>query len=313
MKNTRLLLAFGFAFLGSFLAARSSRAVVKIAITVDDLPASTSTDSSSDWMLISDRMIAAFKKHHIEGVYGFVNSKPIEQNANLAQVLKNWVGAGHFLGNHTFSHADITKLTVADYSKEIVSNESVLKSQLGSKNYKYFRYPYLAEGESEEKREAIRTLLFQRGYTIVPVTMDFFDFEWSAPYLRCMKKYDQEGMTWLRESYVEQAVYGMEIAQLLSQSLFSRDIKYVLLVHIGLIQSEVIDALLSSLEKRGAKFISLQDALSDEIYLIDSKVARDRTYTLLNQIRIAHGQANPKRVSELYDLFPEEKLNSICK
>src|SRR4051812_11099625 len=117
-------------------------------------------------------------------------------------------------------------------------------------------------------------------------------------------------MKWLRESYVEQAMYGVEIAQLLSHALFNRDIKYVLLIHIGLIQSEVIDALLTAIEKREAKFISLQNVLTDEVYQIDPKVARDRSYTLLNQIRIAHGQPNPKRVSELYDLLPEAKLNS---
>lgn len=217
------------------------------------------------------------------------------------------------MGNHTYSHIDLDSMDSTEYIKEIANNEPTLKMIMSGKNFKYFRYPFLAEGNTKEKRDAVKSYLSRSGYTSAPVTMNFFDYEWADPYFRCRQKGNHEAMKWLRESYVEQATFGMEIARLLSQILFGRDIKYVLLIHIGSIQVEVLDTLLTTFESKGVKFIGLPDALADPVYQIDPKIARKRSYTFLNQIRLARGLPNPKRVSDLYDLLPESKLDSICK
>lgn len=292
-------------------------AELEVAITVDDLPGRGAEMNSANWVAIVDKMAAVFKKHQIQGVYGFLNAKPLSEpvsrSVELKKALSHWVSAGHFLGNHTFGHGDLDQMDASEYIKDIKMNEPTLLDLMSGKNFKYFRYPFLAEGDSQNKRDEVRKFLFLSGYSLAPVTMDFFDYEWADPYSRCTQKDNQKALKWLRESYVEQAVLGMEIAHLLSQMLFGRDIKYVLLIHIGSIQAEVLDALLTAYGSKGVKFIGLPDALSDPAYQVDPKVARKRSYTFLNQIRLSRGLPNPKRVSELYDMLPEGKLESICK
>ena len=58
---------------------------------------------------------------------------------------------------------------------------------MGSNDYKYFRFPFLAEGETQEKRDGVREFLFHNGYKIAPVTLDFFDYDWGVSIFRTPK------------------------------------------------------------------------------------------------------------------------------
>jgi len=75
----------------------------------------------------------------------------------------------------------------------------------------------------------------------------------------------------------------------------------------------MLDELLTAYEKHGVNFISLDDALSDEIYAADPNIIRDRAYTFLNQVRLSKGFDNPDIVKQLYASLPEEKLNNLCR
>lgn len=95
--------------------------------------------------------------------------------------------------------------------------------------------------------------------------------------------------------------------------LFNRDIKNVLLIHINSFTAEMLDDLLSNYERQGVKFISLPEALSDDIYQINPNIVRDRAYTFLNQMRLSKSLQNPDIVEKLYDSLPEDKLNKLCR
>src|ERR1700686_5495259 len=75
----------------------------KLAITFSDLPLNgalppgvTRTETARD-------VLAILKKRHIPPVYGFVNAKKLEGNADGAEALKVWAAAEP-VGNHTYSH-----------------------------------------------------------------------------------------------------------------------------------------------------------------------------------------------------------------
>ena len=75
-----------------------------------------------------------------------------------------WRAAGHLLGNHTYSHPNLNDLSISDFKKEIDRNETLLKKLSGKTDWKYFRYPFLCEGATLEKRNGIRAYLNQKGY-----------------------------------------------------------------------------------------------------------------------------------------------------
>ena len=83
--------------------------------------------------------------------------------------------------NHTYTHLDFTKNSVEDFQREILRNEPALellmapiRKKVGSKHdWRWFRYPYLHEGDTLEKRRAVRAFLAANGYRIAQTTLDF--------------------------------------------------------------------------------------------------------------------------------------------
>ena len=314
MRNSTTLLTLNIALVFCFLIPSTTLlAAIDIAITVDDLPSHGDLPTDTNRVRIAEKMIKAFDNHQIKGVYGFINAKKVAESPETLKVLKKWVTSGNLLGNHTYSHPDLVKATLSSYLDDIRADEPLLSNVMGPLDFRFFRYPFLAEGNTQEKRDGVRKFLSESNYKIAEVTMDFFDYEWANPYVRCLKKNDQKSIAWLKRSFIEQALNGMEIAQILSKLLFARDIKYILLTHVGAFQAEMMDDLITAFQSKGARFVSLPEALADNAYQINPNVIRDRTYTFLSQVRVSRGLKNPPRAEELYSALPEEKLASICK
>ena len=97
---------------------RASAQQRTVAITVDDLPyvshthtALTLADVNQAWQ-VNRKLLAAFKKHRVP-VTGFVNEGRVEDlGAKVgSEILRQWIGRGLDLGNHTYSHADSNELS----------------------------------------------------------------------------------------------------------------------------------------------------------------------------------------------------------
>ena len=69
-------------------------------------------------------------------------------------------------------------------------------------DWRWFRYPYLHEGDTLEKRRAVRAFLPTSGYRIAQTTLDFEDYLWNSAHARCwMRRRTTTSIEWLRESY----------------------------------------------------------------------------------------------------------------
>jgi peptidoglycan/xylan/chitin deacetylase (PgdA/CDA1 family) len=118
---------------------------------------------------------------------------------------------------------DLHGNSTEDFKRNIDQNEAPLQQLMEGQNWKWFRYPYLREGDTLEKRREIRAYLKQKGYRTAQVTIDFGDYMWNAPYARCMEKGDQEAVEELQSLYLEAAEDSLDAGRELSQMLFGRD------------------------------------------------------------------------------------------
>ena len=102
-----------------------------VAITVDDLPYAGSVIDLPEYLpeVVNTRLLAGFKSHHIP-VTGFVIERVVEQIGSVTgtRILEEWVTQGLDLGNHTFSHPDIDRLSVEQIEQEIVRGETTFAS-----------------------------------------------------------------------------------------------------------------------------------------------------------------------------------------
>lgn len=296
-----------------FLLLSFAVAQVEMAITVDDLPSHGKLAGGTTRLEIAEKMLKIFKKHQVPEVYGFINAERVFRDPELKPVLEAWVRAGYPLGNHVYSHPDLTKVSIEDFQTEILQNEPMLKAVSGAYNWKMFRYPYLHEGDTLEKRNAIRNFLFAHKYQIAQVTIDFEDWAWNDPYSRCKEKKDRKAQKWLRESFFEGVRWSLTNAEKIAEGLYQRPIKHILLLHVGGFTTDHLDELLSYYEKQGVRFIPLSDALKDPIYAHDPKQvdrrAAEFTYQVLKERGLKADQFDPRPRW----MFPGKELQSICQ
>ncbi len=238
----------------------------QLAITFDDLPAHGPLPPGETRIDIVTKILKAMHDAKVPPTYGFVNGAAINKNPGDAAVLDSWRAAGNPLGNHGWSHLNLNQTSLSDFEQDVTKNEPILTQRMKAADWHWFRYPFLAEGDTPEKRAAFREFLSQHEYKIAAVTMSFADYEWNEPYARCKAKGDAAAIAELGDSYLKAADQGADYYRSLSEKLFGRDIPYVLLMHVGAFDAEMLPKLLALYKSKGFQFVNLENAEGDEFY-----------------------------------------------
>jgi peptidoglycan/xylan/chitin deacetylase (PgdA/CDA1 family) len=248
----------------------STSAAPEIAFTFDDLPAHGPLPPGETRMEIASKVISALGGAHMPPIYGFVNGADLEQHPSDEDVLKAWRAAGNPLGNHSWSHMNLNQHSLAEFEADITRDEPHISALMDEQDWHWLRFPFLAEGDTPEKRAGIRSFLQQHGYKIAGVTMSFADYLFNEPYARCKAKDDDNSIATLKSMYLDAADQSIDYYRGLSHTLYNRDIPYVLLMHIGALDAEMLPKLLELYRSRGFHFITLPQAEQDDFYREDT-------------------------------------------
>ena len=251
------------------LAIATTAGAQEIAVTFDDLPAHSVLPAGETRLEVANQVLRALRRAHVPPTYGFVNGVLVQQQPDTIGVLGAWRAAGNPLGNHTWSHMNLNQNALGAFENDITHNEQLLQLQMDGGNWHWFRFPYLAEGDTPEKQMGVRASLAQHGYKIAGVTMSFGDYEWNEPYARCSEKKDDKAIAWLQSSYLRAADDNIRYERGLSKQLYGHDIPYVLLMHIGAFDARMLPRLLDLYQRRGFSFIPLDQAEQDPFYKYD--------------------------------------------
>ena len=265
-----------------------------VALTFDDLPAHGPLPQGLTRTDIAKSIINALKAAQAPPIYGFVNTKRGEGTPDDVQVLQLWRDAGNPLGNHTFSHMDLNTNSAEAFEQEILTNEPILQKYMDGQDWHWLRYPFLREGDTVEKHRAINSFLKEHGYRVAEVTLSFADYDYNAPYARCLAKNDQQGIELLKKSYLEGAADSLSQGQKMAEMVYGRDIKHVMLLHIGGFETVMFPKLLDLLKEKGFKLVTLPDAESDPAYATDADLPGNWGGTFLQQMmRVKHLEIPP--------------------
>jgi len=283
-------------------------AAQKLAITMDDLPQNGALPPGVTRVEITRATLAIFRKHHLPPVYGFVNAKKLEGSVDGAEALKLWAAAEP-VGNHTYTHMDLEQNTAEAFERDIEQDEPTLELLTRpDEDWHWLRYPYLHEGDTVEKRRAVRSYLTAHGYKIAQVTMDWEDYLWNSAYARCAEKKDAKSIAWLKSSYLSTASEFIDLAREQSKLIYGREINYVLLTHLGAYSSTILPDALDLLKEKGFKLVTLQEAESDPAYQEDPDVGLHDAGTLLDQWMQVKHIKYPEHAEK-----PYKELESVCQ
>ena len=280
----------------------------KVAITFDDLPLNGDLPPGVTRVQIARDTIALLKARHLPPAYGFVNAKKLEGDLDAAEALKVWAASEPF-GNHTYAHLDLNANPAEAFEQEIDKNEPALELVAGKdSNWHWLRYPFLREGDTAEKRRAVRAYLQAHGYRVAQVTLDWEDYLWNSAYARCSAKNDAQSVAWLKSSYLSTESSYLDLGRDLAQQVYGHDINHVLLLHLGAFSSTILPDALDLMQKKGFTFVTLEEAESDPVYQGDPDAGSKYGGTLLELWMEAKKIKFPPVTEK-----PYKQLAEICK
>jgi peptidoglycan/xylan/chitin deacetylase (PgdA/CDA1 family) len=290
------------------LIATTAQAAEKpvIAFTWDDLPAHAALPPGVTRVQVAADLLKASADAKAPA-FGFINGVQTEREPSSDAALKLWREAGQPLGNHTWSHKNIASLTAEQFIAETAQNEPMLKDLMAGQDWRWLRYPFLSEGDTPEKRMAVRGWLAANHYRIASVTMSFGDWAFSDPYARCVAKGDQAAIADLERRYLDGAAAVADRSRDMAKTLYGEDIPYVLLMHGGAFEARMATRLFKLYQDKGYGFTTLEKAESHPFYKTDVDPSLPPQPTTLEDALRAKGLPVPA------DPIDVKALESVCR
>jgi peptidoglycan/xylan/chitin deacetylase (PgdA/CDA1 family) len=272
MNNPRVVsIAVSLTLVWSLRAFAQGR---HVAFTVDDLPYAVgdsralSPSDTTAAAAVNQKLVTALRQHHVP-VTGFVIQRSVEELgvAVGTHILANWTRGAFDLGNHTYSHPDINRLSLAQIEDEINRGEASILPlmKLAGKKLQFFRFPMNHTGETRERHDQVAAFLSQRGYRLAPCTIDNSDYLFNVAYVRMLSEHDSAAAR-LRAAYLSYTSAEIDYYAALGRQVFGYEPPEIMLLHDNRLNADVINELLALVEQKHYTFVSLNDALSDSAY-----------------------------------------------
>ena len=184
------------------------------------------------------------------------------------QLLKDWLDAGHELGNETFGHRNLYQVSVEEFQASVLRGEQLM-SKLArdrGRRLRYFSYPYLNTGPNLAAKSSVEQFLRGRGYEIHPVTIDNMDWLFSRAYREALERGDERGAAAVRAEYVPYMERMFEFFEGYSREVVGREFPQVLMLTAGALNADTFPELAAMLRRRGYSFVTMEQATKDAAY-----------------------------------------------
>jgi peptidoglycan-N-acetylglucosamine deacetylase len=235
----------------------------QVAITMDD-PNTTETPR----LTAEERnraILYALERHSNLKAALFVCGKRVDDEPGQ-RLVGRWNDQRHIIANHSYSHSYFhsKKISVEEFTEDILRGEAVIKDFTQFR--KLFRYPFLKEGDTVEKRDRLRAFLRERGYRNGHVTIDASDWYIDDRLRERLTKEPDADTAPYRDFYLKHIWNRATFYNGLIQKMSGGSVKHTLLIHHNLLNAMFLSDLLDMFKSRGWKLIDAEDAFQDKLF-----------------------------------------------
>lgn len=242
-------------------SASASTRPARIAITIDDLPWIGAVTPGETKLAATQRLLAHLRDRRIAAT-GFVVCG--HATGAGASIVRGWQQAGMTLGNHTQWHRSVDEVPSDKWQRDLAAcHDRLVGWDVGER---FFRFPYLQQGATDQRRAHAKAALASLGYAHAPVTVNVFDWHFAAGYGAAVKRGDLQRAQQIAEGYVQFAVEATQRARETATRKVGRDVAHILLLHANLLAADHLGALLDALVGIDFAFVPLAEALKDPVY-----------------------------------------------
>jgi beta-lactamase regulating signal transducer with metallopeptidase domain len=256
----------------AFVNAQTKTKNRKLAIGFVSIPPLDRTaNAPKDADATARLLIEKLKSRKIPAL-GFVQGGMISDGEKLypvrANIVRLWRDAGFEIGVGGFKHVWFYDTPYEEYVANAEKNESVVKKLLAEKNLspRYFSYPFLNTGKTAEDHQRFEAWLGARGLSSVKYTIDNQEWMYSYAYDMARNDNDVNMMREIRAAFVDYMTKMFEHYEAYSQEMFGRDINQTMVLTPSRLITDAADELFGMIEKRGYRYVSMEEAQADEAY-----------------------------------------------
>lgn len=254
------------ATLALLLTCASGARAQSLAFTFDDGPSVAATPLLSPQQR-NQALLDALARQHVSAALFVTAGNGADRPEGYA-LAKAWGDAGHAVGNHTMSHPDLhsAKLSVEQYQQELLECDAIIRTLPGYQ--KWFRYTFLREGNTPEKRDGMRAFLQQHGYRNAYVSLDTSDWRFDAKLREVLSKDARADTAPIKAQYLAHVRQRALAYRALSQQLQGRDIAQVILLHHNLLNALWLGDVIAQFKEMGWQIVTPAAAFADPVYQV---------------------------------------------
>jgi peptidoglycan/xylan/chitin deacetylase (PgdA/CDA1 family) len=259
--NNKLTNLFAVAAIAACAANAQAQSV---AFTFDDGPKLSQTPRLTPEQR-NQAMLDALARHKVKAALFVTCGNGANQPAGYA-LAEAWGRAGHMVGNHTMTHPDLNsaKLSLLQYEQEVLDCDRIIGTMPGYA--KWFRYTFLREGNTPEKRDGMRAFLKEHGYRNAYVSLDTSDWRLDEKLRQVLDADPKADLAPIRQAYLDHIRQRALAYRGLSRQLLGRDIPQVILMHHNLASALWLDDVIGQFEDMGWTVTSAAQAFADPVY-----------------------------------------------
>jgi len=239
----------------------ASSAKPQLALTMDD--PTLKLNSTMYWQDANARILKAIGSRNVRAAL-FVCGMRVDESDG-AKLISAWDQAGHLIANHSYSHLFYAEQTsYSDFAVDFLKNEKIIAPYRN--RVALFRYPFLKEGDTAEKRDKFRALLRERGYRVGHVTIDASDWYVNQRLLHRWETAPATKVDAYRDYLIAHLLDRAAFYRQLAIDVLERDVRHTLLVHFNTLNALVLPDVMNAFESAGWQWIDASLAFEDPIF-----------------------------------------------
>ncbi|PCJ94914.1 MAG: polysaccharide deacetylase [Flavobacteriaceae bacterium] len=286
---------------------RNSKPIVSF--TFDDgITSDIANFKFEEW---NEMILSHLENENLKAIFFVTGRNKLNKKGQF--LLQSWNDKGHKIANHSFSHPyfNSDKNNSHLFELELLRTDTIISKF--SNNIKFFRFPYLKEGQNKAKVDSLRTILSKHNYQNGYVTIDASDWYVNQ---RLIERIGEIGaknadIEKYKAFYIKHIMERANYYEALSYAINDRHINHTLLLHHNLTSALFLGDLIQEFKAKGWEVVHADVAYKDPIFktIPDANFAGESLiYSMVKQLtKYDHSLRYPAEDSR----YEKEKMNKL--
>jgi hypothetical protein len=158
----------------------------------------------------------------------------------------------------------LRKTTYEEFAADFLRDEPIIAPYRN--RTQLFRYPFLKEGDTAEKRDRFRALLKEHGYRVGHVTLDTSDWYVNDRMEQRLQQVPGTRVEPYGEYLVAHLLDRASYYRQLALDVLGHEVRHTLLVHYSMINALFLQEVMAAFEKSGWEWIDADHAYEDPVF-----------------------------------------------